>query len=326
MRLSGKVKLISKDRANDPIYCDLYDRPIDVNVINESCSVNDEVLRWANIVEKQIIDDAGDKICHGKKYGDVIRKTIHIKGLPYELEVEYAFYMFDDYTDYRSKSINYDSWVDTDEWRDNKFTMAIRSPVIGDKLSAFYFADAVVHEIEHIFAVLTIKKDFRETKYDKALYNRACAYIGGPHTKPANKDISWAYYLSRWYEMHAFTHGLYGSFSGLRKSDFDIEGIYDRFKDTQQYGHLMKIKRFIENYDDYYDDLMNFFTVKNIFEDKEKINEIVKYKFKPYLKNCYKKCLNSCRKVLGTIWQEKLSNFTQYNDFETFGKKFHYGE
>lgn len=108
-------KEIKENRRNDSIYWDIRLQKKNYELVNESCSVNEDVLKWYEIAEKQIIEDAGDKICHDKKYGDIIKNRININNLPFELEVEYIFYMFDGYSDYND-TINYDAWTDTNDW------------------------------------------------------------------------------------------------------------------------------------------------------------------------------------------------------------------
>lgn len=319
-------KEIKENRRNDFIYWDIRPQKKNYELVNESCSVNEDVLKWSEIAEKQIIDDAGDKICHGRKYGDIIKNSIDINNLPFELVVEYIFYMFDGYSDYND-TINYDAWTDTSDWEDNKFKIRVQSPVIGDRLSAFYFIDSITHEMEHIFSVITTKKNFRNNNIEEILYRRSDIYVHGGHSNSKTLEVAWMYYLSRWYERHAFTHGLYSSLSILRKTVTNIETIYDKFKETDQYKHLLRMKDFIDNYDSYYKTMISFFTIPKIMEDRQMVQRYIKYHFgKLYLEHCYKKYADACSKVINKVWEQKVSSTSQYQVFETFGKRFHYQE
>ena len=57
------------------------------------------------------------------------------------------------------------------------------------------------------------------------------------------------------------------------------------------------------------------------------VQRYIKYHFgKLYLERCYKKYADACSKVINKVWEQKVSSTSQYQVFETFGKRFHYQE
>lgn len=333
MRLSSKRYYVSEDRSGDIVYLDVYPQPCDWMVICESCSVNDTVLEWADIVEEQIIKHAGDKINHGRKNGDVISDTLEITGLPFTLHLKYIFYMFDDMTDYwKNNTIKYDSYVDTEKWKDNDFSIELVSPVIGNRLSAFYFLDGVTHEMEHIFSIIKRGKYFREEEDtdDESLteyyYKKASKFIQNPRMKSEGRMAAMCYYLCEWYERHAFTHGLYNSLSALRKSSYDPEEIYNKFKETPQYKHLEMMKELINNYDSYLLDLNAFFVIPNVVDSKVgNLGYYVYQFFKPRLEKSYKRYSEACGKVLCRILDQKNLKMVDMR-LNKFDKSYHWQE
>lgn len=128
-------------------------------------------------------------------------------------------------------------------------------------------------------------KNFRETDEEERLYKKIGGQIKSSFYTKEEKYAARCYYLTCWYERHAFVHGLYGFLSTIPFSERTIENIYDKFRQSDQYNDLNLMKTIIDNYDFYRRYFKAFLKTDRkvtLFKDR------LIYNFKKFSKACGK--------------------------------------
>lgn len=298
------------DATGDVVFPYIYNREL-----YESMSLNDDVLKWSDIVIKEIIDANKKELGAAVERGNerTINKTIEIEGLPFKLIVYNTFHLFCDESDFRHLGNKYeygDEIAPLNKDTFDKFQMTLISPVISGKLSSNLFADPVCHEIDHIFEIITTGRELlKGNKHDEHVYDNLYMMTKKPGYTEEEKEAARCCYVTYWFENHAFTHGLYKNLSFLYTAQRTDATIYYLFKMTDQYEDLQLMKKIIDNYDEYAPYIC-------LAMKRQKDDVVFANRFRKRLNYNFKRFSKACGKVLYTISMEHhLGNDMPYKKF-----------
>lgn len=306
------------DAKGDGVFPYIYNREL-----YESMSLNDDVMKWSDIIIKEIIDANKQEFGIPVKKGEerIINKSIEIKHLPFRLIVYTTFYLFYDEKDFMTIGGKYDYYgenkpLDTDTF--NNFQMIIISPVISGKLSSNLFVDAVCHETDHIFETIKTGQEFlKGDRRDELIYNNLYAMSKNTGYTVKERDAARCCYVTYWFENHAFTHGLYKNLSFLYPGQRTSENLYILFKMTDQYEDLQLMKKVIDNYDEYAPYIC-------LAMKRQKDDVVFANRFRKRLNYNFKRFSKACGKVLYTISMEH--HFGNDMPYKKFGAEFAFTE
>lgn len=269
-------------------------------VLNESLSINKDVIKISNEIKDKILANKGKEKSHIDEYNrNQLASSINVLFNDNTIIVNYTLVLFSDYNEYKENMENYNWSCDTVYRKDNKnhFEINIISPLIDSKIPSDRFEDSIFHEIAHVVEMIKRDGTLFNNKYNSDDYKELLKIISDNTRSREDRAVATCLYVCRKYERAGFVHGLYGTLYNYY--DNRPKNIYRRFTATKQYKYLKVLKMVMEE-PAYYADSIETIAHRDYVS------------FAMYLEKQYKKYMTAVGRVIYQIYNRNLGYITEY--------------